>query len=53
MVIIVCVNIVIIRVIGVKNKIIKNGCALRAHNYCYLVTRVSLAVMVIIDNIRS
>ena len=53
MVIIVCVNIVVIRVIGVKYEIIKDGCALRAHNYCYfshLVSRVSMAVMVITDN---
>ena len=41
-------NAVVIRVIRVRYEMIKDGCALRAHNYCYfanLVIRVYMFVM--------
>ena len=50
MVIIVCVNIIVIRVIGVKNKIMKRWVCLTGTQILLFGYHVGLAVMVIMDN---
>ena len=50
MVIIVCVNTVVIRVIRVRYEMIKDWFALRAHNYCYFAYLVIRVCMVVMDN---